>query len=224
MIKAALFDLDETLLDRTSSLKAFLADQYARYHDCLGAATLDVWRDRFLALDDRGLRSKVLVYPRLLAEFGGNPNEAGALIEDYRDRCSLHARPFAGMSKMLIALRELGMSLAIVTNGEVEFQSRHIAALGLKDLVDEILISEAEGLRKPEAAIFTRAAQRLSVTTADCLFVGDNPVTDILGAHAVGMRTLWFRSGFPWPSDRTRPCPAIDSLSQVLDTVIAGGV
>jgi putative hydrolase of the HAD superfamily len=224
MIKAAFFDLDETLLDRTSSLKAFLADQYARYRDCLGTTTLETWRDRFLALDDRGNRSKVLVYPRLLAEFGGNPNEAGALIEDYRDRCSLHARPFAGMSRMLIALRELGMKLAIITNGEVEFQSRHIAVLGLKDLVDEILISEAEGLRKPDAAIFIRAAQRFSVRPADCLFVGDNPVSDILGAHAVGMRTLWFRSGFPWPHDHAQPCPAIDSLSQVFDMIADGGV
>lgn len=223
MIKAALFDLDGTLLDRTSSLKAFLADQYARYSDCLGTATLDVWRDRFLALDDRGSLSKVLVYPRLLAEFGGNPNEAGALIEDYRDHCSLHARPIAGMSRMLIALREFGIRLGIVTNGEAEFQSRHIAALGLKDLVDAILISETEGLRKPDAEIFTRAAQRLSVTTRDCLFVGDNPVNDILGAHAVGMRTLWFHSGLPWPNDRTRPCPAIDSLSQVVDTLVDGG-
>jgi putative hydrolase of the HAD superfamily len=222
MIKAALFDLDETLLDRTSSLKAFLADQYEHYRDCLGTATLDIWRDRFLVLDDRGNRSKVLVYPRLLAEFGGNPNEAGGLIEDYRDRCSLHARPFPGMSRMLVALRELGLKLGIVTNGEVEFQSRHIAALGLKDLVDEILISEAEGMRKPDAAIFAQAAQRLSVRTADCLFVGDDPVADILGAHAAGMRTLWFRSGFPWPPDHARPCPAIDSLSQVFDMIADG--
>jgi hypothetical protein len=39
MIAAVLFDLDETLLDRTTSLRAFLADQYGRFRGQLGSAT-----------------------------------------------------------------------------------------------------------------------------------------------------------------------------------------
>jgi hypothetical protein len=53
MISAVLFDLDETLLDRTTSLVAFLADQHRRFGPRLCAPFAD-WRDRFLALDARG--------------------------------------------------------------------------------------------------------------------------------------------------------------------------
>ena len=54
MVAAVLFDLDETLLDRTASVKAFLADQYARFAAVLDSIPLDVYRDRFMALDARG--------------------------------------------------------------------------------------------------------------------------------------------------------------------------
>ena len=80
------------------------------------------------------------------------------------------------------------------------------------------MISEAEGLRKPDPAIFLRAADWLHVEPSQCLFVGDNPVVDILGAHAAGMRTAWFRRDAVWPVDLAPlPGPAIDTLIQVLD-------
>lgn len=46
------------------------------------------------------------------------------------------------------------------------------------------------GLRKPDPAIFRRAADELSVIPEACLFVGDDPERDVLGAAAVGMRTV----------------------------------
>jgi hypothetical protein len=48
MIAAVLFDLDETLLDRTTSLRAFLGDQYGRFGEQLGTASSEVWVDRFV--------------------------------------------------------------------------------------------------------------------------------------------------------------------------------
>jgi putative hydrolase of the HAD superfamily len=92
----------------------------------------------------------------------------------------------------LTALRERGLRLGIVTNGETEFQLKNIHALGLPELVDTILISEQERIKKPEPDIFLRAAERLGTTPSRCLFVGDHPVNDIDGAKRVGMRTAWF--------------------------------
>ena len=92
MLRAVLFDLDETLLARTASLAFFLADQHARFQGRLGEAPFEAWRDRFLALDARGHVHKSVVYPAILAEFGGDEGAAGALLDDYRKRCRLHAR------------------------------------------------------------------------------------------------------------------------------------
>lgn len=68
MISEVLFDLDETLLDRTGGLVDFLASQHARSRAFLRDVPLDVFRERFLALDERGRVHKRIVYSRLLAE------------------------------------------------------------------------------------------------------------------------------------------------------------
>jgi putative hydrolase of the HAD superfamily len=219
-IKVVLFDLDETLFDRTNSLIAFLASQHARFGKRLGDVTFAEWRDHFLLLDDRGRASKANVYPAILARFGGDAAAAPELLADYQAYCCRHARANEGMEETLRALRDRGLALGIVTNGQTEFQNRHIDALQLRPLVDAIFISEAEGLRKPDPALFHRAAERLNTTARDCLFVGDDPVNDILGAHRAGMRTAWIRDGRDWP-EAAGPMPgiAIDRLPQVLALV-----
>jgi len=220
VINAVLFDLDETLLDRTNSLKAFLRDQFERHAEHLGDVQSDEWCARFLVLDRRGHVHKSVVYSAILSEFGGRTDHADTLLADYRSRCSRFAQPFDGMRELLTALRARGLSLGIVTNGETAFQSKHIEALELDRLVDAVLISEREGLRKPDAALFLRAANLCRPQPSRCLFVGDNPTADVLGAHAVGMQTAWFRGCAQWPEGAaSNPGPSLDHLSAVLELV-----
>ena len=49
----------------------------------------------------------------------------------------------------------------------------------------------------------------------EVLFIGDNPYTDILGAHRVSMRTAWLRMGRDYPSDAPAPDFTIDSLDEL---------
>ena len=220
MISAVFFDLDGTLLDRTNSLLAFLAEQHAGFFGRLGSADLEKWQSRFLALDQNGRVHKSLVYKALLSEFGGDAEAGGELLEDYRQRCCEHARSFPGMALTLSALRDRGLKLGIVTNGETDFQMRNIRALGLEALVDAVLISGAEGLRKPDAALFQRAAERLNTKPEHCLLVGDNPEADILGAFGAGMRTAWFNAGAFWPKALARnPGAGISKLAETLALV-----
>ncbi|MBA4012345.1 MAG: HAD family hydrolase [Phenylobacterium sp.] len=217
MADAVLFDLDETLLDRATSLRSFLQDQFSRFGGDLGSVDYSTWERRFVELDARGSVHKSVVYPALLHEYGGRPSAAAHLLADYDAGCRQHARPFSGMADVLGALRRAGKRLGIVTNGESAFQRRHIDALGLSALVDEVLVSEEEGLRKPDPRLFARAAERLGVSPGQCLFVGDNPSADVLGAAAAGMKTAWFRCGQEWPEHLpSNPGPSIESLAEVI--------
>jgi putative hydrolase of the HAD superfamily len=222
MIAAVLFDLDDTLLDRTGSLQSFLEDQYRRFADLLGSASLGQWQERFLELDQRGHVSKSVVYPQILKEFGGDPSISESLLADYSERCCEHARGFPYMRETLTQLRSDALRLGIITNGWTRFQMRHINALGLAELVDAYFISEAEQLRKPDIRLFARAAARIGTPIEDCLFVGDNPVADILGAHAAGMQTAWIRRGLDWPAGAdSNPGRTLHGLYEVVDLVQA---
>lgn len=222
MIAAVLFDLDDTLLDRTASLRSFLEDQYKRYADRMGSVSLRQWQERFLVLDQQGYVSKAVVYPQILKEFGGDLSFTELLLADYSERCCEHARGFPHMRETLTQLRSDGLPIGIITNGWTLFQTQHINALGLTDLVDACFISEAEQLRKPDARLFARAAECLGISLQDCLFVGDNPVADILGAHGAGMQTAWIRRGLDWPADAVpNPGHTLRGLYEVVALVQA---
>jgi putative hydrolase of the HAD superfamily len=60
-------------------------------------------------------------------------------------------------------------------------------------LFDTILISDAEGIWKPDCRIFHRALERLNISRAQAVFVGDHPEVDVAGARAAGMQAIWRR-------------------------------
>lgn len=198
MVRAVLFDLDETLFDRIASLHAFIAQQFAS--DFGEFESAEALARRFVELDDRNNVHKSDVYPQIFKEMGHTaPDIWRGYFLDYETNFWRYAQPYSGMRQTLNALRRNGISLGIVTNGETHIQQRSVMALGLDRLVDVVLISEAEGCRKPGREIFLSAAARLGAAPQDCAFVGDTPQTDMIGARGVQMRTIWFPNGMTWP-------------------------
>lgn len=114
---------------------------------------------------------------------------------------------------MLSKLKDEGYSLGIVTNGFGEFQSRSIEGLGIQGYLDAVLISDIEGVRKPQLEIFRRAVEKLDVRSADSTFVGDNPEVDIVGAKRAGMKTIWKRH--PYSSAPESVDAIIDNLDKI---------
>jgi putative hydrolase of the HAD superfamily len=60
-------------------------------------------------------------------------------------------------------------------------------------MFDTILISDAEGINKPDAEIFHRALQRLATDACRAVFVGDHPEVDVNGARRAGLQAVWRR-------------------------------
>jgi len=217
MIKAILFDLDETLLDRNASIQAFLRGQYMRLADVLHQIPFDHFQTRFLLHDDYGYVAKEIVYSRLVEEFALQV-EPARLIEDFYTNGWHFCILFPGVIELLQQLRADGYKLGIITNGSIRTQQPKIVNAGLSALIDIALISEAEGVRKPDPTIFLRATQQLGVTPHEAVMVGDNPVADIAGAVAVGMKTVWRRGYLPWPADlAVQPHHTITAVTALLE-------
>jgi len=217
MVKAVLFDLDETLLVRGEAIKAFISAQYNRHAGALAGIDPDLFRTRFLALEQNGTVPKAEVYELLVAELGIAGLSAPDLLADYQAVYPQFATLAAGARETLIALRRQGLATGIVSNGGTVVQNGKIDAAGLRSLADVVLVSEAEGLRKPDPRIFMRAADALGLVPAQCLFVGDNPEADIAGAHAAGMAAVWYKGAMAWPDGLAAPERTITALSEVLD-------
>ena len=219
MLKAVLFDLDETLFDRIASVRAFVLQQFAG--DVGRFDTVEALADRFTALDDRGNVHKTQVYRQIFEEMGHPAPEIWrGYFADFETNAWRLARPYPAMSQTLLALRAAGYKLGIVTNGETHLQLRSLLALDLDRLTDVYLISEHEQCRKPDPAIFLSAAARLGVAPQACAFVGDTPQTDMIGARKVGMQTIWFPNGLAWPESYDwQPDATISHLGELLPSL-----
>lgn len=93
-------------------------------------------------------------------------------------------------------------------------QSRKLECLDLSPRFDTILISDAEGISKPDRQIFHRALDRLNANPAQAVFVGDHPEVDVAGARAAGMQAVWRRD--PRVSQRVEADAVIEELGNLL--------
>ena len=215
MIKAVLFDLDETLLVRKAAIRAFIADQHRRYVAVLEGIGRDRYVARFLALEDEGRTPKAVVYPQLAAELGLGAPIAADLLVEYQAIYPRYAVLSPGATETLVALRGRGLKTGIVTNGSAVVQNGKIDATGLRPLLDIVLVSEAEGLRKPDRRIFELALQRLNLTAHEVIFVGDNPAADVDGARAAGLLAVWYHCTTGWPAELAPPAYTITALAEI---------
>lgn len=191
MIKAVLFDLDGTLLDRDTSLAFFIEDQYERLQKQLGHIPKSLYTERFIELDARGYRWKDEVYQQLISEFQIESISWEILLDDYVSRFQNHCVPFRGLIEMLAELRSRSIRLGIITNGPGGLQLDSIRSLGIESYFDVVLVSQIEGISKPDPRIFQKALIALGVKAEEAVYVGDHPGNDVGAAKAAGMISVW---------------------------------
>ncbi len=213
MIKAVLFDLDGTLLNRDASVRCFIENQYDRYKSYLLHIDKGMYVKRFLELDARGYVWKDKVYQQLVEELGLSCS-AEKLLADYIAEFRYHCIPFAHLHHMLKQLKNMGLKLGIITNGYGQFQLDNIKALGIEKEFDLILISEWEGIKKPDPVIFKRALDKLEVAAAESLFVGDHPINDVQAAKQAGMIGVWKRDKW-WNEYEIMADYVVDELLEI---------
>ncbi len=191
MIKAVLFDLDGTLLDRDASVEIFINSQYGRLNKSVGHVLKEQYVSRFIELDCRGYVWKDKVFQQMVSEFNITALTWEQLLQDYVNHFKEHCVPFPSLHKMLTTLANQSIVLGIISNGKEQFQMDNIMALGIEDYFETILISEKEGIKKPDPRIFKKALAQLNVSANESLFVGDHPGNDVKPSQALGMLAAW---------------------------------
>lgn len=215
--RCILFDLDGTLHDRATSVRALLAAQYRAFATELAVVSSERYLARALELDDHGYGDKPTMFARIVEELGLRAELAAVLTEHFFATYAEHTQAFPEVTGVLSALKARGVRLGLVTNGRVSMQESKVERLGLAPFLDVTVISEREGLKKPQVEIFQRAVQRLGATVETTWYVGDHPTIDVKGAVDAGLGAVWRRTT-AWAPPLV-PHHAIDDLSELLALV-----
>ncbi len=207
MLKAVLFDLDNTLVDRDRA--------WAELVDACAPNLDPALRQRVLHEDAHGRRPRGQ-YVRWLEH---NAPQVLAHAPKARpwahiaDAIALRVRAFDLVAQTLEDMQGK-FRMALVSDGSSAVQHKKLHTAGLTPYFEVVVVSEEVGVCKPSPRPFEHALEQLGVKPEQAVFVGDHPVRDVQGAARLGMTPVWRRHG-PWPADLPKPRLAIDDVHQL---------
>jgi len=197
MIKAVLFDLDNTLIDfmrmKRNSCEAAIS---AMIDAGLKVNKEKALKRLFKLYDKYGLEDKK-IFQKFLNEEKGKIDYrilANAIVA-YRKVRTSYLQPFPHTDFVLIKLKSKGIKLAIVSDAPRLKAWLRLMAMKIGNFFDIVVTFEDTKQLKPSNLPFEAALKKLKLKAEECLMVGDMPHRDIEGAKRLGMKTCFARYG-----------------------------
>ena len=190
MIKAVVFDLDDTLISEKdyirSGFKVVSRDVSNRY-----SLNEDEVFNRMIKLFEESSKE---VFNRLLNSFSiqYSKEEILRLIRVYREHTP-DIKFFDDVIPTISELKSKGYKLGLITDGYKESQNKKIEVLKCKEIFDEIIVTDEIGREfwKPHEKSYRLMAERLDIKFSEMIYIGDNVTKDFVTANKLGIKTIY---------------------------------
>ena len=133
--------------------------------------------------------------------------------EIYRDLVRQAPPVVSGAIKLIHALHERGVCLAVGSSGPRKNIELVLGAMGVREMIPVVITGDDVVRGKPDPEVFTLAWQGLGVDAVRCVVVEDAPV-GIEAAIAAGTRTIAILMHHPAESFENADC-IVDRLSDL---------
>ncbi len=197
MIKAILFDLDQTLIDFiTMKKKASEKAAYAMVKAGLKIEKKTAGKELFDFYLKNGIDGNT-AFQEFIKKHNGEMSDKilAAALNAYLDAKRHYVKPYPEVIPILKKLKKKGIKLAIVTDAPRLKAYMRLDAMGITDFFDVVVGFEDTGEQKPSCLPFRKALKELSIKPEEAMMVGDWPDKDVLGAQKVGMKACWASYG-----------------------------
>src|SRR3984885_8418414 len=236
--RAILFDLDDTLLVAFGPAQSQWQRTIAAFADRLGpietvavaaaieTASTDLWADpgrhKYRRPPIGAARRKIVADAFAALATTGRPVPGQSVGEAMADAYNaLHDEElamFPDAHETLDRLKELGVRLALITNGAGPPQRAKVVRFALEHRFDHIQIEGEHGFGKPEERAYTHAMEVLGVEPHETWMVGDNLEWEVVGPQRLGIHAIWhdgYGVGLP-PGSPIKPDRIIRRLKELL--------
>ncbi len=96
------------------------------------------------------------------------------------------------LRETLEQLKRRGKHLAVISNDRSFATKSMLTWIGISDLFDHVMTSEEIGIEKPDPKVFEIASKFFGKPISDIIYVGDDPVRDVDGAHKAGAKAILY--------------------------------
>lgn len=221
MIKALIFDIDNTLYDYDAAHAAAFrrVTEYAGEAFGIGPGEFSALHregDRILrgriGTETAAIHNRLLRYQIMMEKIGRPVSHALRMSSLYWSVFLSAVTPAPGLTECFAYLKSHGYITGVGTNMTAGYQYAKLERLGLLDDMDFIVSSEEAGVEKPDRKLFRCCVEKARCPAAACAFVGDSLENDALGAQNAGLVPIWL---CPEPSNSAAGLLRISSLAEL---------
>ncbi len=221
MIKAVVFDLDNTLVD-FMLMKRQAID--AAINSMIDAG-LKLSREDIQSRIDEIYKEKGMEFQSVFDHLLYNEFQKvdfkilSAGVIAYRRAREAALVPYPHVYMTLMELLKMGIRLAVVSDAPVREAWLRLTYLNFHHIFDHVVTFEDTGQRKPHEAPFRRALELLQVEPGEALMIGDWAERDVVGAAKVGMKTVFARYGDTFGTVESNADFEIDDIAELIEVV-----
>ena len=221
MIKAVIFDLDNTLMD-FMKMKSMSID--AAINGMIEAG-LDL--DFKIAKDEiyNIYEAKGYEYQEVFDDFisklcGRLENKyLAAAIVSYRKTKDATMVLYPNVNSTIISLSKMGLKLGIVTDAPSREAWIRLYSMRMHHLFDAVVTYDDTSKRKPSKEPFKKASDLLNIDSTNILMVGDWPERDVIGAKKLNMKTAFAKYGDMFGTEVSGADYDLDNIHEIIDIV-----
>jgi putative hydrolase of the HAD superfamily len=221
MIKAVVFDLDNTLVDFMKMKKRAIEEAIPAMVD----AGLEITPEVSLKIIDEIYKEQGIEYQQVFDEFLNRVlNKVdykilSAGIVAYRRAREASLIPYPHVYSTLNKLLKLGIKMGILSDAPVKEAWLRLAYLNFHHIVDAVVTFDETGVRKPDPAPFKMILKRLKVNPEEAIMVGDWAERDIVGAAKIGMKTAFAKYGDTFNTENHNADFQLNDISELIDII-----
>lgn len=221
MIKAVIFDLDNTLVDFMAMKRQAIAAAIDSMIDAGLGLTREEAQARIDAIyKERGIEFQN-VFDQLLYDVFQKVDYKilSAGIIAYRRAREAALVPYPHVNMTLISLLKRGIKLAVISDAPGREAWLRLCYLNFHHVFDHVITFDDTGERKPSPVPFLRALELLQVQPHEAIMVGDWAERDVVGAAQVGMVTVFARYGDTFGTVESNARYDINDVSELLSVI-----
>jgi putative hydrolase of the HAD superfamily len=221
MIKAVIFDLDNTLVDFMAMKRQAIGAAINAMIDAGLQLSREEIQQRIDAIyKEKGIEFQNVFDQLLYDEFQKvNYKILSAGVIAYRQAREAALSLYPHVYTTLMNLLKMGLKLGVVSDAPAKEAWLRLTYLNLHHIFDHIVTFEDTGKRKPDPAPFEKILSLLQVEPSEALMIGDWAERDMVGAAKVGMKTVFARYGDTFGTVETNADYEVNDIAELLEIV-----